>query len=159
MMAWTRYTLETSSGSATTCAWHLGDLTFQAYSANVFKPFKGGSCGCRGQRCEGAAAGLECMEDIERQATSIIASRVHSVCSRLEEVVVPFGGEPGIAQQAPGGLLLLDSVVNSISSRAAAASCFGWVRRRWGVSGDGLAQFAQTDYTLFRHAEATSRSV
>jgi hypothetical protein len=44
-----------------TCAWHMGNLTFQAYPANVFKPSKGGSCGCRGSVAEDldAAAGLQ----------------------------------------------------------------------------------------------------
>ena len=51
MVNWTRHILEASSDAAT-CAWHMGDLTFQAYPANVFKPSKGGSCGCRGSVAE-----------------------------------------------------------------------------------------------------------
>jgi hypothetical protein len=41
VILWTRQILEASSDSATTCAWQMGNLTFQAYSANVFKPSKG----------------------------------------------------------------------------------------------------------------------
>lgn len=68
--------------------------------------------------------------------------------------MVPFGAESGVAQQALGVLLLVDDFVTS--SLLAQSSCFGWVRVGRGIGGDVLAQIAQTDYTLFRHAEATS---
>lgn len=69
--------------------------------------------------------------------------------------MVPFGAESGVAQQALGVLLLLDDdfVTSSLLARS---SCFGWVRGRRGIGGEALAQIAQTDYALFRHAEATS---
>lgn len=68
-------------------------------------------------------------------------------------MVVPFGGESGIAQQALGVLLLDDFVTSSLLARS---SCFGWVRVGSGIGGEALAQIAQTDDALFRHAEATS---
>jgi hypothetical protein len=50
MVNWTRHILEASGDSATICAWHMGNLTFQAYSANVFKPSKGWKLWLPGQR-------------------------------------------------------------------------------------------------------------
>lgn len=71
--------------------------------------------------------------------------------------MVPFGAESGVAQQALGVvvLLLLDAFVTSISMLAR-SSCFGWIRVVGLMGGEALAQIAQTDYTLFRHAGAIS---
>lgn len=68
------------------------------------------------------------------------------------DVVVPFGAESGVAQQALG-LLANDFVTSRLLAQS---SCFGWVRVGRGIGGEALAQIAQTDYALFRHAEATS---
>jgi hypothetical protein len=79
-------------------------------------------------------------------------------------VAVPFGGESSVAQQALGEQLLVAGVTSSsmnVSMRAR-FSCWqiGLGRSSNGNSGMGgelVSQIAQTDYALFRHAEATSR--
>lgn len=82
-----------------------------------------------------------------------MASRGHY----WEVVGVPFGGESGVAQQALGELLLLVAVVTSMSMRSRFSWQIGLGRSRCvGVGGELFSQIAQTDYALFRHAEATS---
>lgn len=68
-------------------------------------------------------------------------------------VSVPFGAESRVAQDALGAVLLDDDFVTSMRARF---SLLGRDRfSRW-IGGEGVAQVAQTDNTLFRHAETTS---
>jgi hypothetical protein len=74
-------------------------------------------------------------------------------------VAVPFGGEGGVAQQALGEQqLLLVAVVTSmsVSMRARFSWQIGLGRSSGVLGGELVSQIAQTDYALFRHAEATS---
>ena len=77
-------------------------------------------------------------------------------------VAVPFGSETGVAQKALGEQLLLVAVVTSSSDMESMRARFSWQiglgRSSNGFEGGELvSQIAQTDYALFRHAEATSR--
>jgi hypothetical protein len=77
-------------------------------------------------------------------------------------VAVPFGGESGVAQQALGEQLLVAGVTSSsmsVSMRARFSWQIGLGRSssNSGIGGELVSQIAQTDYALFRHAEATSR--
>jgi hypothetical protein len=79
-------------------------------------------------------------------------------------VAVPFGGECSVAQQALGEQLLLVAVVTSmsVSMRARFSWQIGLGRSSSSssnssvIGGELVSQIAQTDYALFRHAEATS---
>jgi hypothetical protein len=80
-------------------------------------------------------------------------------------VAVPFGGECSVAQQALGEQLLLVAVVTSmsVSMRARFSWQIGLGRSSSNsnsnssvIGGELVSQIAQTDYALFRHAEATS---
>jgi hypothetical protein len=79
-------------------------------------------------------------------------------------VAVPFGGESSVAQQALGEQLLLVAVVTSmsVSMRARFSWQIGLGRSSSSssnssvIGGELVSQIAQTDYALFRHAEATS---
>jgi hypothetical protein len=80
-------------------------------------------------------------------------------------VAVPFGGESSVAQQALGEQLLLVAVVTSmsVSMRARFSWQIGLGRSSSNsnsnssvIGGELVSQIAQTDYALFRHAEATS---
>lgn len=57
--------------------------------------------------------------------------------------MVPFGAQSCVAQ------LALSAVLDGVVTRMR----FGKVRRR--IGGDGVSQIAQTNNTLFCHAEAT----
>ena len=73
--------------------------------------------------------------------------------------MVPFGGECSVAQQALGEQLLLVAVVTtsmSVSMRARFSWQIGLGRSSSVIGGELVSQIAQTDYALFRHAEATS---
>jgi len=81
-------------------------------------------------------------------------------------VVDTFGGEGGVAQQALGEQLLVAVVVTSSSSMSVSVSVSMRARFSWQIGlgrssngfegGELVSQIAQTDYALFRHAEATS---
>lgn len=79
-------------------------------------------------------------------------------------MAVPFGGECSVAQQALGEQLLLVAVVTSmsVSMRARFSWQIGLGRSSSSssnssvIGGELVSQIAQTDYALFRHAEATS---
>jgi hypothetical protein len=79
-------------------------------------------------------------------------------------VAVPFGGECSVAQQALGEQLLLVAVVTSSSSMSVSMRArFSWQiglgrssSNSSVIGGELVSQIAQTDYALFRHAEATS---
>jgi hypothetical protein len=77
-------------------------------------------------------------------------------------VAVPFGGESGVAQQALGEQLLVAGVTSSSMSVVSMRARFSWQTglgrsSNSGIGGELVSQIAQTDYALFRHAEATSR--
>ena len=97
-----------------------------------------------------------------RQSTGYLARRYY-----WEVVAVPFGGEGSVAQQALGEQLLVAVVVTSSSSMSVSVSVSMRARFSWQIGlgrssngfegGELVSQIAQTDYALFRHAEATSR--
>lgn len=107
--------LEASSDyDSAACAGQRRNLTFQAYRANVFKPSKGGSCGCRSrQRCGAGHCGLQYIYGIRgiRRLSRSIGSR------EWEVVSVPFGAESRVAQDALGAVLLEDDFVTSMRAR------------------------------------------
>lgn len=75
-------------------------------------------------------------------------------------MAVPFGGESGVAQQALGEQLLVAVVTSSgmsVSMRARFWQIGLGRSSNSGIGGELVSQIAQTDYALFRHAEATSR--
>ena len=75
-------------------------------------------------------------------------------------MAVPFGGESGVAQQALGEQLLVAVVTSSgmsVSMRARFRQIGLGRSSNRGIGGELVSQIAQTDYALFRHAEATSR--